>query len=147
MPVTDAIIGDIDGVAMLHYDEPADEAYTFAPGGDDDPPVTVDNEALMAPFTTIKVGIDKPGWLVLRTATSEGKPDVTVITASTYLSAAGVYPGFEVTLPTTPARSYFAMLYYDDPADGEFTHTSTGTDDPAVEVRGAVVEEAFTIGY
>ncbi|HEY90534.1 MAG TPA: hypothetical protein G4O07_01750 [Dehalococcoidia bacterium] len=167
MPVTDAIIGNVDGFAMLHYDEPADEAYTFAPGGDDDPPVTVDDAVLMAPFTmhgatpyievqdsgagdgviTIKVGIDKPGWLVLRTATAEGRPDVTVLTASTYLSAAGVYPGFEVTLPTTPARPYFAILYYDDPADGEFTHTSIGTDDPAVQVQGAGIEEAFTIGY
>ncbi len=167
MPVTDAIIGDIDGFALLHYDEPADGTYTFSAGGDDDPPVTVDDTALMVPFTmrgatpyievqdsgagdgviTIKVGIDRPGWLVLRTATSEGKPDITNLTASTYLSAAGVYPGFEVTLPTTQARSYFAMLYYDDPEDGEFTYTSTGTDDPTVQVRGAAVEEAFTIGY
>ena len=167
MPVTDAAIGDIDGFAMLHYDEPADGKYTFSAGGDDDPAVTAEETVLMVSFTiqgaspyievqdsgagdgvvTITVGIDKPGWLVLRTATAEGKPDVSVLTASAYLSAAGVYPGFEVTLPTTPARSYFAMLYYDDPTDGKFTYTATGTDDPTVQVQGAIIEEAFTVGY
>jgi len=167
VPVAEALIGDMDAFAMLHYDEPADGTYTFKPGGTDDLPVLVDEVPMMVSFTmkgtspyievqdsgagdgviTIKAGIDKPGWLVLRTATAEGKPDESVVTASVQLAEAGIYPGFEVTLPTTPARQYFAILYYDDPADGEFTYTSTGTDDKAVQVQGSVVEEAFTIGH
>lgn len=166
MAVGGAVVSDTDVTATLYYDDPADEVFTFMTGGDDDPPVRVEDEVVMVSFTLqglapyievddtgaasgtviIKAGIDKPGWLVLHAVTLEGEPDTSTVLAATPLAAAGVYPGFEVTLPAEPARSYYAVLYYDDPADGEFTFTSGGTDDPPVKVDGSTVEEAFTVG-
>jgi len=142
MSVGDAVVGDADVVARLYYDDPADQAFTFSPGGEEDPLVFVDDSTVTVSFTVrgvtphievddtsalqgtvvIKVVIDKPGWLVLRPPTAEGKPDTLTLLSSTYLAAAGVYPGFEVTLPVDVARSYFAVLHYDDPADGEFSY-------------------------
>jgi len=166
MAVGGAVVSDTVVTAMLYYDDPADEAFTFSPGGDDDPLVRVEDEVVMVSFTMqglspyvevdstgagdgtviIEACIDKPGWLVLRPVTLAGEPDTSTVTAITPLATAGVYPGFEVTLSATPARSYYAILYYDDPADGEFTFTSGGTDDPPVKVDGSTVEEAFTAG-
>jgi hypothetical protein len=166
MKVGGAVVSDTVVIATLYYDDPVDEVFTFMAGGDDDPPVTVEDEVVAVSFTLkglspyvevddtsavsgtviIKVGIDKPGWLVLHAVTVAGEPDTSTVLAATPLAAAGVYPGFEVTLPAQPARSYYAVLYYDDPADGEFTFTSGGTDDPPVEVDSNIVEEAFTVG-
>ncbi|MBL7165568.1 MAG: hypothetical protein ISS55_03680 [Dehalococcoidales bacterium] len=166
MAIGGAVVSDTDVIAMLYYDDPVDEAFTFSPGGDDDPPVSVEDEVVTVSFTMqglspyievdntgagdgtviIKACIDKPGWLVLHMVTLEGEPDTSTVLASTPLAAAGVYPGFEVTLSATPARSYYAILYYDNPADGEFTYIAGGTDDPPVKVDGSTVEEAFTVG-
>ena len=166
MTVGGAVVSDTDVIAMLYYDDPLDEAFTFSLGGDDDPLVMVEDEVVMVSFTMqglspyievdstgagdgtviIKAGIDKPGWLVLHTVTLQGEPDISTVLAITHLAAAGVYPGFEVTLSATPARSYYAVLYYDDPADGEFTFVSGGTDDPPVKVDGSIVEDTFTAG-
>lgn len=166
MTIGDAIIGDATAFAVLHYDDPADGEFTFAPGGSDDPEVSVEGEVVSVSFTVrgvspyvevqdegvqdgtvmINAAIDRPGWLVLHTATSEGVPDAAMVLSSTYLAAPGVYPGFEVTVPTDVARTYFVVLYYDDPADGEFTFAPGGTDDPPVKVGGSAVEEAFTVG-
>ena len=166
MTVGSTVVSDTDVIAMLYYDDPIDEAFTFSAGGDDDLPVRVEDEVVMVSFTMqglspyievdktdggdgtviIKARIDKPGWLVLHPVTLAGDPDTSTVTAIAPLAAAGVYPGFEVTLSATPARSYYAVLYYDDPADGEFTFVSGGTDDPPVKVDGNIVEDAFTAG-
>ncbi|HUV43622.1 MAG TPA: hypothetical protein VMW13_02210 [Dehalococcoidales bacterium] len=166
MAVGGAVVIDTDVIAMLYYDDPVDEAFTFSPGGEGDPVVMVEEEVVMVSFTMqglspyievdntdagsgtviIKACIDKPGWLVLHTLTLEGEPDTSSVLATTPLAAAGVYPGFEVTLSATPARSYYAVLYYDDPADDEFTYIAGGTEDPPVKVDGSTVEEVFTVG-
>lgn len=36
--------------AMLHYDDPGDDSFTFAPGRGDDPPVAVDGEGVVESF-------------------------------------------------------------------------------------------------
>lgn len=166
MAVGGAVVSDTAVTAMLYYDDPVDEAFTFSAGGNDDPPVRVEDEVVMVSFTIqgltpyievddkgagddtviIKACIDKAGWLVLHPVTLAGEPDTSTVSAITPLATASVYPGFEVTLPATSARSYYAILYYDDPADGEFTFTSGGTDDPPVKVDGSTIEEAFSVG-
>lgn len=166
MTIGDAIIGDATVFAVLHYDDPADGGFTFTAVGTDDPQVSVEGEVVSVSFmvqgvspyvevqdegvqdgtVTIKAAIDRPGWLVLHTATPEGEPDTAAVLSSTYLAAPAVYPGFEVTVPADVARTYFAVLYYDDPADSEFTFVTGGTDDPPVSVDGSAVEDAFTVG-
>ena len=166
MAVGGAVVGNADVSASLHYDDPADQAFTFSPGSEDDPLVLVDSNEVTVSFTMrgvtpyvdvedtgtgqgtvmIEVAIDRPGWLVLHPATGEAKPDSATVLASTHLAEAGVYPGFEVTVPADVARTYFAVLYYDDPADADFTYAAGGSEDPPVRVGGVAVEEAFTVG-
>jgi len=167
MTLGGAAIGDTAVVAMLHYDDPVDSKFTFAAGKTDDPAVEVEGAAVMVSFTiqgifpvvevvetdvelgtvVLKAVIDRAGWLVLHPATAQGTPDTATAAASILLAAAGVYPGFEVSLPTgAAARSYFAVLYYDNPADEEFTFAPGGTDDPPVKVGGVAVEDVFTVG-
>ena len=161
-----AVVGDTEVFARLHYDDPADGEFTFASGGIEDPVVMAEGNALAVSLTVrgvtphvevedtgggegtviIRVAIDGPGWLVIRPPTLAGEPDTGTVLASAHLVAAGVYPGFEVTLPAEVRRSYFAVLHYDDPADGEFTFASGGVEDPPVRVRGTAVEGVFTVG-
>ena len=150
MGVGGVVVGDAD-------------VFTYTAVGAEDPPVTVEDSEVTVSFTmqgitpyvevevtgtgegvvTIEVAIDKPGWLVLHPPTLEGEPDADTVLARTYLADAGIYPGFEVTVP---AGTYYPVLHYDDPADAEFTFVSGGTGDPPVRVGGIAVEEAFTVG-
>jgi len=168
MAVGSTVSSDTDVIAMLYYDDPVDEAFTFSPGGDDDPPVMVEDEVVTVSFTIqglspyievdntgagdgtiiIKAGIDKPGWLVLRPTTPAGGPDTSAELFRAYLPEQGEYTSINITVEgaVVSDTAVAAVLYYDDPADGEFTFISGGTDDPPVKVDGSTVEEAFTVG-
>jgi len=161
-----AVVGDTGAVAALYYDDPADQNFDYVPGGEQDPPVTVEGEEVALSFTiegispyvtvedtdtrdgavAIEAGIDGPGWLAVYPATAAGKADTSRLLASTYLPRAGTYPGFDVTVPADTARTYFAVIHYDDPADEEFTFTPAGADDPRVEIDGSAVQDYFTVG-
>jgi hypothetical protein len=91
---------------------------------------------------TLDFAIDEPGWLVLHPATAEGEPDTSTVLKKTQIVDAGTYTEIEITAPepTSEELTVFAVLYYDDPADGKFTNA-----DPPVEVDGTVVEGSFTV--
>ena len=94
---------------------------------------------------TFSFTIDEAGWLVLHPATSEGEPDTSTELRKTQVISGGEYTDIEVTMPAALSedRTVFAMLHYDDPADGKLTF-ATG-DDPPVEVEGEVVQVSLTI--
>lgn len=152
--------------ARLYYDDPTDR--TFEPSADNssDPPVTTESGIVQASFivpgiapyieieqstttrkVTFTVGIDAPGWLIMRPETTEGEPDTSVVLQSFYFPEAG-QSEFSVTLPSTfeAGLTIYALLYYDDPLDEEFTYAPDGVDDPPVQVDGSDVIESFEVG-
>jgi len=159
------VLGERTIFAMLHYDNPVDGAFTFSTGKADDPPVTVEGNVLVKSFVArgvspmievqsqeIKGGkitlsravIDKAGWLILHPTTTEGKPDTARNLAIVKLSP-GEYTNIEVPLSISVPNTVFAMLYYDDPADGSFTYSSGKADDPPVRTGGNIVVVYFTV--
>ncbi len=54
--------------AMLHYDQPADGTFTFAPGNSDDPPVVASEQVVVQPFqvTASQAGTPREVRVVLR---------------------------------------------------------------------------------
>lgn len=170
VPLLTTIAGERTIFAMLYYDDPTDEKFTFSPGGTDDPPVEVGGKVVVQSFiiqsdaiaSAIDVAdqdiedesvvvsglvIDKSGWLVLHPATPEGAPDKTVVLAIAYLTTAGNYADIKMplTITITGEQTIFAVLHYDDPADKEFTFMPGGTDDPLVEVGGNALAEPFKV--
>ena len=93
--------------------------------------------------TVGRVAVDRPGWLVVHPE-ADGGPD-----ATTYLAAAPLDPGrhtdLRVTLnrPLEADRTLYAMLHYDDPADGNFTFAPGRGDDPPVAAGGETVVDSF----
>ena len=166
LTVAGAVIGEIDVVATLHHDEPADRKFTYSSGGANDPLVRVDGIALMAPFAmrgiapnvqvetvsaqagtyTIRVATDRAAWLVLRPSTAEGTPDTSEVLVSTGFSGAGEYASV-VTIPagSVPNLAVFAVLHYASPADGLYTYTPTNGQDPPAEYGGVAIRKAFTV--
>jgi plastocyanin len=155
--------------AMLHYDDPADDEFTFPSDGD--PPVTADGGPVITPFTLTVSGddggptpalsvadqttdgsrvtvasaaIDGPGWLVIHPEADGGGPNGGAVLASRQLSA-GTYSDLTLELdsPASSDQTLYAMLHYDHPADGEFTFPSDG--DPAVTTNGNPVVTPFDL--
>lgn len=151
--------------ARLYYDDPTDR--TFVPSSDNssDPPVTTESGIVQASFTvpgiapyieieqstttgkvSFTVGIDAPGWLILRPETTEGEPDTSTVLLKARFPEAG-QSSFSVTLPGSieAGTTIYALLYYDDPLDEEFTYTPDGVDDPPVQADGSDVVESFEV--
>lgn len=152
--------------AMLHYDDPADGEFTFP--GEGDPPVTSGGSPVVKPFTVTGTGsfspalsvtdqetdgsslvvpeatIDKAGWLVVHPEASGGGPNGGVTLAERRLEA-GSYGSVTLSVSETLSadQTLYAMLHYDDPADGEFTFPSEG--DPAVPSGGSPVVKPFSV--
>jgi hypothetical protein len=90
------------------------------------------------------VAIDGPGWLVIHPEADDGGPNAGAVLGRRQLS-----PGTDtdVTIdldsPASTHRTLYAMLHYDDPADGEFTFPTSG--DPAVTNAGGLVVTAFEL--
>jgi hypothetical protein len=172
VPLLTTIAGERIIFAMLYYDDPTDEEFTFSPDGTDDPPVEVGGNVVVKSFAITIRGaevvsaidvtdqdiedesvvisglvIDRPGWLVLYPATPDGTPDKTVVLAIAYLTTAGNYADINMPLATTitDEQTVFAVLHYDDPADKEFTFMPDGTDDPPVEVGGNALVKPFKV--
>jgi len=53
MAVGGTVISDTDVIAILYYDDPVDEAFTFSPGGEGDPVVMVEDEVVTVSFTCL----------------------------------------------------------------------------------------------
>jgi len=164
------VTGEMNVFAMLHYDQPADQSYTFQPGGSDDPPVMVEGNVVVQAVTlrgmepapaievegqevqdgavvVARVMIDKPGWLVLHPEAQGGGPDAAAALALLYFDAPGEYRDIEApfTSNLTGEQTVYAMLHYDDPADGDYTFAPGETDDPPVIVEGNIVVRPFTV--
>ena len=95
---------------------------------------------------TVSFTIDKAGWLVLYPATSGGEPDTSEVLKKSPLAVAGTYSD-DMTMPEAAIteRTYFLVLYYDDPPDRKFTFTPGGDEDLPVEVNGEAVQGSFTV--
>jgi plastocyanin len=152
--------------AMLHYDDPADGTFTFPSDGD--PPVTSDGNPVIKSFTVTGTGtyapslsvenqetdgqslvvpqmtIDNSGWLVVHPEADGGGPNGGVTLAQQQVEA-GRYRSVTLSLSETlqEDQTLYAMLHYDDPADGTFTFPSDG--DPAVTSDGSPVVESFSV--
>lgn len=116
-------------------------------GGTSEPTVALsvtDTESTDGTVTIPNVGIDKPGWLVIHPEASGGGPKGSVTLAEKQLDA-GEYTDVSLTLDTLRKgeQTVYAMLHYDDPADGEFTFPSEG--DPAVTSGGSPVVKPFSV--
>lgn len=103
-----------------------------------------DQEADGGAVTIPSATIDAAGWLVVHPEGEDGGPDGAVTLAERRLSA-GEYGDVELTLEPLAAReqTVYAMLHYDEPADGEFTFPDEG--DPAVAVDGEPVVAPFSV--
>ena len=88
--------------------------------------------------------IDGDGWVVLHPEAEGGGPNGQVTLAQKQLSA-GEYSDVELAMNTLLAgeQTVYAMLHYDDPADGEFTFPENG--DPPVTTDGNPVVKPFEI--
>ena len=152
--------------ARLYYDDPADRKFEPSSDNSSDPPVTIDSGIVQASFIVpgispyieieqgstvrkfiFRVGIDAPGWLLLHPETTEGEPDTSTILVGTMFREAGHQRAFNVTIPGTveAGSTIYAMLYYDDPLDEEFTYTPDGDEDLPVQVDGSDVIESFEV--
>ncbi|MFB6303146.1 MAG: plastocyanin/azurin family copper-binding protein [Haloferacaceae archaeon] len=160
------VAGEQTLYAMLHYDDPADGEFTFPESGD--PPVTVDGSPVIEPFTVAGTGdfapalavtdqktdgttvampratIDGTGWLVIHPEASGGGPNGGVTLAERRLQR-GTYGSVALDLSRSLSedQTLYAMLHYDDPADGEFTFPESG--DPAVTAGGSPVIKPFDL--
>ncbi|MFB6353392.1 MAG: plastocyanin/azurin family copper-binding protein [Halobacteriales archaeon] len=90
--------------------------------------------------------LDDDGWLVVHPPAAGGGPNGGVTLATKRLPA-GEYADVELQLDRVLAGSQtvFAMLHYDDPADGEFTFPQNG--DPPVTKDGSPVVKPFEVTY
>ncbi len=166
LPLATNLIGELTVVATLYYDEPADKQFDPETG---DPPVMVGGNQLVQAVTltgaqvtpTVEVEsqdvtdyvvtisriiIDKPGWVVLHPATSEGQPNTAVDLSRGHISIPGEYVDLQLPVigTLTGERTIFAMLHYDDPFDGEFTFDPGNNEDVPVTVNGEIVVQSFT---
>lgn len=158
--------GDQTVFAMLHYDDPADGKFTFPQNGD--PPVTKDGNPIVKPFTVTLSGmvtpelsvrdqktdgdalivpraaLDKTGWLVIHPEAMDGGPNGKVTLATRQLQP-GLYADVTMKLDESLSESQtvYAMLHYDDPADGKFTFPQNG--DPAVKIDGSPAVKPFDV--
>lgn len=158
--------GDQTVFAMLHYEDPADGEFTFP--GNGDPPVTTDGNPVIKPFTVTGVGsfspalsvqdqesdgasvvvpevtIDQPGWLVIHPEASGGGPNGKVTLAERRLEP-GTYDSVALSLSESLSadQTLYAMLHYENPADGEFTFPGNG--DPPVTKDGSPLVKPFAV--
>lgn len=151
--------------ARLYYDDPTDRKFEPSSDNSSDPPVTTTDGIVQNSFTvpgippyieieestttrrvTFIVGIDAPGWLILRPEATEGGPDTSTVLQLFYFSESG-QSEFSVTLPGTieAGATIYALLYYDDPLDEEFTYTTDGDDDLPVQADGSDAIESFEV--
>jgi plastocyanin len=158
--------GDQTVYAMLHYDNPADGTFTFPNNGD--PPVTNGGSPVIEKFTVTGTGtyapslsvqdqetdgrslvvpqmtIDDSGWLVVHPEADGGGPNGSVTLAQKQVDA-GTYRSVTLSPSETlqEDQTLYAMLHYDDPADGTFTFPDDG--DPAVTSDGSSVVKSFSV--
>ena len=63
-----------------------------------------------------------------------------------YFAVPGEYTGVNMSVANiTGELTLFAMLHYDDPADGEYTFSPDKAEDPPVKVNGNTVMKAFRV--
>lgn len=160
------LAGEHTVYAMLHYDDPAEGAFTFPQNGD--PAVTKDGTPVVKPFsvtlrgevtpslsvtdqetsgervTVPSTAIDQTGWLVIHPEAAGGGPNGGVTLATSQLQP-GLYAdvGLQLDEPITESQTLYAMLHYDDPTDDEFTFPENG--DPAVTSDGSPIVKPFEI--
>jgi PGF-CTERM protein len=104
-----------------------------------------DSQPTNAENVTIKsVSIDDDGWIVIHPEGDQYSPDANQIYGTTYVEA-GSHQNVTVNLSSTLLinQSLYAMLHYDDPADGEFTFPNDSSEDPPVSTTQPYVERQF----
>lgn len=94
--------------------------------------------------TIPEVAIDGAGWLVVHPEADGGGPKGTVVLGQRQLSPQ-TYEDIQLDLDVVHAAptTVYAMLHYDDPADGEFTFPEHG--DPPVTKAGNPVVKPFSV--
>lgn len=88
--------------------------------------------------------IDRAGWVVIHPRAAGGGPDASTVLGATQIDS-GENDNVDVQLDSelTENQSLYAMLHYDDPADGDFTFLSSG--DPPVQVNNSTVVQDFYV--
>jgi hypothetical protein len=159
---------DRNVIARLYYDDPMDRQFEPSNDNTSDPAVTDANGAIIEDSFTvpgilpyieitqsattgivsITAAIDGAGWLVLRPATAEGEVDTSIVLSKARFTVSGEY-SIDVDLKNSIdiGATIYALLYYDDPLDREFTYTVDGTDDPPVQVDGSDLIESLVVNY
>lgn len=123
----------------------AEKTPTEQPTSEPSVALTVrDQERSNRTITVERVALDATGWVVVHPEASGGGPNGSVVLAKKRLSA-GTYENVTLTLDvmTTEGATVYAMLHYDEPADGSFTFPQDG--DPPVTRDGAPVVRPFTV--
>jgi len=101
----------------------------------------IDLETTGDSVTILEARIDQPGWLVVHRAGGDG-PDRSGVLARRLLeSGEHEVLSLELEEELEETQLLYAALYYDDPADGEFTPSDDG--DPPVTVDGEPVVSSF----
>jgi len=154
-------------IARLYYDDPIDRQFEPSDDNTSDPAVTTGDgaiiedtftvpgvlpyiemtQSLTTGIVSITIAIDATGWLVLRPTTTEGEVDTSIVLAKARFPVSGEYPPVEVELPVSIAigSTIYALLYYDDPADRDFTYTVDGDEDLPVQVDGEDIVESLVV--
>jgi plastocyanin len=101
-----------------------------------------DQETDGTTVTVPSAAIDGEGWLVVHPETDGGGPNGKVTLATKQLQP-GSYSDVTLELDESLSESQtvYAMLHYDDPADGEFTFPGDG--DPPVKTDGSPLVKPF----
>jgi hypothetical protein len=161
--------------AMLHYDDPEDGQFTFGQGDGQDLPIRVDEDGLTKSFEiksemhdgtyslevktqedlgtpgdvvidSVKTG-SKPAWIVIHEQNEAGDSFGKVIGNSELIEANSEKTDIAVQLDRDfeAGERLYAMLHYDDPADGEYTFGDTEGEDQPISQDGFVLVKSFGV--
>ena len=105
-----------------------------------------DQEVTSNSVVIAQAAIDKPGWIEIHAEAAQGGLDPATDLGHVHIDA-GRHTNVTVPLsqPVSSGQTLYAMLHYDQPADGTFTFAPGNSDDPPVVVSEQVVVQPFTV--
>lgn len=158
--------------ALIHRDNPNDSEFTFGEDNEDQPVEGRNRDTVQASFTVEIDGAEdyavsasdqtltdpqtvqinsittgyKDAWIVIHEQNQAGNGPGEIIGTSDFISADSEESDVSVSLDrnATDGETLYAMLHFDDPADGEFTF-GTNSEDPAIDIDGELVIDSFVV--
>ena len=94
---------------------------------------------------SVKTG-DKPAWIVIHEQNSAGDSFGSVIGHSSLINADSEQSDVNVSLNRDVGNeTLYAMLHYDDPADGNYTFGQTDGEDTPISKNGDIIVKSFRV--